>query len=114
MTTSAADALTIVFDALPADEHDDVFERLHQLRIRRDAGEDSLMARCIQRSALRGCPASLGSTLGGVVSVAVIDVPGALAGDDEALPDLAVALAVGPGHPDSGVPRVLSLLLSAI
>jgi hypothetical protein len=46
--TSAADALVIVFNALPADEQDDVFERIHHLRERRDAGEESETARFIR------------------------------------------------------------------
>jgi hypothetical protein len=48
VATTATDALVIVFTALAAEEQDDVFERLHQARLRRDASEESLMGRCIR------------------------------------------------------------------
>ena len=46
--TTAADALVIVFNTLTAEEQDEVFERLHQAQVRRDAGDESFAARCIR------------------------------------------------------------------
>ncbi len=48
MTTTAVDALVIIFAALTADEQDALCQRLHQARVRRDAGDESFAARCIR------------------------------------------------------------------
>jgi hypothetical protein len=46
--TTAADLIEVIFNALPADEQDDVFTRISELRLRRLAGDESTVARMVR------------------------------------------------------------------
>ena len=48
MTATAADALVMLFSALPEDAQDDAYERIGELRLRRLAGDESAMAVAIR------------------------------------------------------------------